>query len=160
MQLRHARAEDVEQVAVLEQLSFHPEEQISEAVLSYYLTELPETCLVMEDGGGIAGYLLAIPIAEERVTDAIFHEPQTVKVEGEYLAIACLTAAPDYMGQGVGRLLLAALKEVAVTKQVKGISLTCKDELISYYQQQGFEDIGLSQSQLGGGIWYDMYWKA
>ena len=34
--------------------------------------------------------------------------------------------------------------------------LTCKEELIPYYEQFGFENRGLSASVHGGAAWYDM----
>lgn len=159
MRIRNAKPADLEQVIALEQASYSPEEQIAPSVLKIYVEQMAETCLIMEDESGLVGFLLASPSQEKLVNDRIFtyREPVT---EGTYLAIASLVVSSAYKGQGIGTLLLAGLKEVAVAGQYQGISLTCKDYLLGFYEVNQFEDLGPSQSQFGGSSWYDMYWKA
>jgi len=72
---------------------------------------------------------------------------------------ANLAVHPDFQRQGVGTLLLAALKETAVQQNRKGISLTCHDELIPYYEMNGFVHEGISDSTHGGAVWSDMVWE-
>lgn len=159
MQIRYARLEDLEEVHTIEQANFSPEEQIAKKVLAFYLEHENKTCLVMEDAGKIAGYILTLPTEHETVTDDLF---ERLELKGgclSHLAIVSLSVAETYKGQGVGTLLLAAIKELAVQGSYKGISLTCKDYLLSYYGLYQFEDLGISTSQFGGKIWYDMYWK-
>lgn len=38
----------------------------------------------------------------------------------------------------------------------KGCVLTCKEELIGYYEKFGFKNRGISPSALAGEVWYDM----
>ncbi|MCK3881096.1 GNAT family N-acetyltransferase [Streptococcus suis] len=160
MEIRFANPLDLEQVIRLEKENFAPEEQISKAVLETYLIHLHQTCLVMEQDGEIAGFILSSPSESPTVSDAIFHLNSDQLPIGEYLAIASLSVSDTFKGQGVGTLLLAALKEVAQSRGFKGIALTCKDYLIGYYEINHFEDLGPSSSQFGGQLWYDMYWKA
>lgn len=160
MEIRFANYLDLEQVVRLEQENFSPEEQISEVVLENYLLHLHHTCLVMEQDGVVAGYLLASPSSSATVTDEIFHLDSGHLPRGEYLSIASLSVSATFQGQGVGTLLLAAIKEVALAKGVKGVALTCKETLINYYELNQFEDKGMSQSQFGGKEWYDMFWKS
>lgn len=161
MQLRHAGIEDLEAIVALENRNFSQEERISPEVIAYYLSEEWKTCLLMEtEQGEVAGFLLALATEENRVTDRIFTEPMTRTGRGPHLAIASLSISPDYKGQGLGTLLLAALKELCRAEGYQGISLTCKDYLIPYYEMNGFEDCGESDSQFGHQIWYDMYWKS
>ena len=37
-----------------------------------------------------------------------------------------------------------------------GITLTCKQELVSFYEKYGFVNYGMSKSQHGGVTWYNM----
>ncbi|MBY5022197.1 GNAT family N-acetyltransferase [Streptococcus suis] len=160
MHLRYAEIKDLEAIVALEQENFEPKEQIANQVLAYYVESLPQTCLVMEsDQQELVGYLLARPTTENRVTDNIFYQLEETEEEANYLAIASLSIAPNFKGQGVGTLLLAALKELAVIQGYRGVSLTCKDHLLRYYEMNGFEDCGVSDSQFGGQVWYDMYWE-
>lgn len=160
MEIRNIRQEDLEAVAALERANFSEDEQISESVLENYIQHLSSTGLVMENEGELAGFILACPSEVERATDGIFFLEASAAPVGKHLAIASLSVAPNYQGQGVGTLLLAGLKEVAVQRNYQGIALTCKESLIKYYQLNQFEDKGPSQSQFGGKAWYDMYWKA
>ena len=41
----------------------------------------------------------------------------------------------------------------------QGISLTCHDYLIAYYEMNGFTDEGESESKHGGSSWYNMVWE-
>lgn len=38
----------------------------------------------------------------------------------------------------------------------QGVVLTCKQELLDFYRRFGFENEGVSASQHGGAVWYDM----
>ncbi|HFI0150722.1 TPA: GNAT family N-acetyltransferase [Streptococcus suis] len=160
MQIRFAKRTDLPAIVSLEQENFEPNELIADQVLAYYVENLSQTCLVMEsDRQELVGYLLARPTTENRVTDDIFYQLEETEEEANYLAIASLSIAPKFKGQGVGTLLLAALKELVVIQGYRGISLTCKDHLLRYYEMNGFEDCGLSESQFGNQQWYDMYWE-
>ncbi|MGT2715572.1 GNAT family N-acetyltransferase [Streptococcus respiraculi] len=159
MQIRHARFADLEAVNRIEQDNFSQEEQIAQGVLAFYLEHEQKTCLVMEDAGTVAGYILALPTKQATVTDDLFERLEQTDGPLPYLAIVSLSVADAYKGQGIGTLLLAAIKEMAVQGNYQGISLTCKDYLLSYYGMYQFEDLGVSESQFGGKIWYDMYWK-
>ncbi|HFH9837521.1 TPA: GNAT family N-acetyltransferase [Streptococcus suis] len=160
MEIRLANIKDLPAILSLERENFKPEEQIADQILTYYVNHLNQTCLVMEsDQQELAGYLLARPTIGNRVTDEIFYKLDDTVEEMKYLAIASLSVAPKFKSQGVGTLLLAALKELVVMKGYRGVSLTCKDYLLRYYEMNGFEDCGISESRLGNQQWYDMYWK-
>ncbi|MBF0787615.1 MULTISPECIES: GNAT family N-acetyltransferase [unclassified Streptococcus] len=159
MQIRYTRPEDLEEIHTIERANFSPEEQIAKDVLSFYLEHECKTCLVMEDEGKIAGYILTLPTGRATVTDDLFGRLEPMVGSLPYLAIVSLSVAEVYKGQGVGTLLLAAIKELAVQGDYRGISLTCKDYLLSYYGMYQFEELGISESQFGGKLWYDMYWK-
>ena len=56
--------------------------------------------------------------------------------------------------QGLGTLLLAALKEVAVELDYKAIRLKSPDELLSYFEMNGFID----EEDYAAGQGYSMIW--
>lgn len=156
MEIRYAHLGDLPAIVQLEQNSFSPEEQIAEPVLASYVSEGKRTCLVMEEQGQIVGHLLALPSHLNHVTDALFYGEAVY--EGDFLVIASLAVAADHQGQGIGTLLLAGLKEVASEQAYQGISLTCQDSLVGYYEWNGFVERGLSVSTLGNKSWSDLYW--
>ena len=50
-------------------------------------------------------------------------------------------------------------KDLAIAQKRQGISLTCHDYLIAYYEMNGFTDEGESESNHGGSSWYNMVWE-
>ncbi|MBY5033648.1 GNAT family N-acetyltransferase [Streptococcus gallolyticus] len=160
MEIRFVTAADLPAIIALEEGNFPPQECMAREVLSFYVEHLGQTCLLVEDEGVVAGHLLATPMPESSLTDFVFEQTALPKGDLSYLGISSLSIAKKYQGQGLGTLLLAALKEVAVAAHFKGICLTCKEELISYYQMNGFSEMGLSSSQLGGEEWVEMYWES
>lgn len=159
MQIRFLQASDLEDLYRIEQENFSEAEQIEQAVLNYYAYTLGQSSLAMEQEGRLVAYLLAKPVSTSFLTDDIFTDQNPLTQKEDYLAIASLSVDQNFHHQGLGTLLLAALKELAHSQGYKGISLTCKDYLISYYEMNGFEDRGPSQSQFGGQEWSDMYWE-
>ena len=49
-----------------------------------------------------------------------------------------------------------ALLDAARAEGRRGAALTCKQALIHYYEKFGYRLLGLSASQHGGAVWYDM----
>ena len=63
--------------------------------------------------------------------------------------------------QGLGTLLLAALKEVAVELDYKAIRLKSPDELLSYFEMNGFIDEETSLYAASQGfsmIWFNPFY--
>ncbi|MDU2992407.1 MAG: GNAT family N-acetyltransferase, partial [Streptococcus mitis] len=80
--------------------------------------------------------------------------PQCLKVHS-------LVIESDYQRQGLGTLLLAALKEVAVELEYKGIRLESPDELLSYFEMNGFIDEETSLYATSQGfsmIWFNPFY--
>ena len=75
------------------------------------------------------------------------------------LQLLSLSISKDFKGQGIGTALIAALKDLAIAQKRQGISLTCHDYLIAYYEMNGFTDEGESESKHGGSSWYNMVWE-
>ena len=57
--------------------------------------------------------------------------------------------------QGIAKILMEKMKELVVGNEREGITLTYKEELISFYEKLGFVDHGLSESKHGGVSWYN-----
>jgi len=77
------------------------------------------------------------------------HNPQCLEIHS-------LVIESDHQRQGLGTLLLAVLKEVAVELDYKAIRLKSPDELLSYFEMNGFIDEETSLYAAGQG--YSMIW--
>ena len=47
-------------------------------------------------------------------------------------------------------------EELVEENERKGITLTCKQELVSFYEKFGFVNHGMSESKHGGVSWYNL----
>lgn len=54
---------------------------------------------------------------------------------------------------------MLAYIQYAKTSQRKSVILTCKKHLITYYESFGFVNQGISASEHGQAVWYDMTLK-
>lgn len=158
MQLRFAKLEDLERIIELERENFENDEQLEEAVLSFYVKELHENCLVIEDEGAVCAHILSSPSQTQGWSDSVFEQTEKPTGDLPYLAVTSLAVAKSHQKQGLGTLLLAGLKELAASRGIEGISLTCHDYLVPYYEMNGFVEMGISDSQFAGKYWYDMFW--
>lgn len=157
--IRQAEMSDLEQIVAIENCNFPPREAASESVLAERITKTADTFLVAELAGQLAGYIEGPVTDKPVITDNLFQQSQPNPQTGGYLAVTSLSVAPAFQGQGLGTALLAAFKDLAVAHKRSGITLTCHDYLISYYEMNGFSDQGLSESAHGGSVWYDLLWK-
>ena len=76
---------------------------------------------------------------------------------GEWQMIFGVNTIPEYRRQGyAGQLILSAIDD-ARTQGRKGLVLTCKEKLLSYYAKFGFVDEGVSdKSTHGNAVWHQM----
>ena len=56
--------------------------------------------------------------------------------------------------------LLATMKDLAVARKCIGLTLTCHEQLIPYYERNGFIDEGEADSAHGGTTWFNMVWES
>ena len=78
---------------------------------------------------------------------------------GGYITLTSLSISQSAQGLGVGKALLEAMKNLALEEGREGISLTCHDYLIEYYERNDFVNEGRSDSNYAGEVWYDLVWE-
>ena len=135
-----ASKSDLTEIEALQALSFPAENQQPSHILEESIRKYADTFLLARDENQLLGYILSSPQSDN---------PQCLKVH--YLVIES-----DHQRQGLGTLLLAALKEVAVELEYKGIRLESPDELLSYFEMNGFIDEETSLYETSQG--YSMIW--
>jgi GNAT superfamily N-acetyltransferase len=67
-----------------------------------------------------------------------------------------LAVAKRARNQGIAKILIEKMEELVEENERLGITLTCKQELVSFYEKCGFVNHGMSESQHGGVTWYNM----
>lgn len=78
------------------------------------------------------------------------------KENGCYQTVFGLDVLPEYRHIGLAHRLMQYCITQAEREGRKAILLTCKNNLIGFYETMGFHNFGISNSVHGGAVWYDM----
>ena len=135
-----ASKSDLAEIEELQASSFPAEKQQPSHILEESIRKCADTFLLARDENQLLGYILGSPQSKN---------PQCLEIHS-------LVIEADHQRQGLGTLLLAALKEVAVELDYKGIRLESPDELLSYFEMNGFIDEETSLYVTSQG--YSMIW--
>ena len=140
--IRQATLSDLEEVLAIEEANPSSEEAFSRQSLEESIRKTAGTFLVAGDENELLGYVLG----------------EVKSIHPKWIEIKSLTIHPDHWGQGLGTLLLAALKQGTVELDYQGILLQSPDELLSYFEMNGFVEEEVTESHYGcGSEWY-MTW--
>ena len=140
-----ASKSDLAEIEALQASSFPAEKQQPSHILEESIRKCADTFLLARDENQLLGYVLGSPQP---------NNPQCIEVHA-------LVIKADYQRQGLGTLLLAALKDVAVELEYRGIRLNSPDELLSYFEMNGFideEDSLYETSQGYSMIWFNPFY--
>lgn len=140
--IRQATLSDLEEMFAIEEANPTSEEAFSRQSLEESIRKTAGTFLVAGDENELLGYVLG----------------EVKSIHPKWIEIKSLTIHPDHWGQGLGTLLLAALKQVTVELDYQDILLQSPDELLSYFEMNGFVEEEVTESHYGcGSEWY-MTW--
>ncbi|MBO5070610.1 MAG: GNAT family N-acetyltransferase [Roseburia sp.] len=156
MNIRFASMTDLDAIAELEKKCFPAAEAASRESFEKRLATFPNHFWVLEEDGEIVslinGLVTDIPILrDEMYADASIHNEK-----GAWQMIFGVETAPEHQGKGYASLLMRQVIEDCEKQERKGIVLTCKNGLISFYEKFGFINEGKSMSKHGGVAWNEM----
>jgi len=135
-----ASKSDLTEIETLQATSFPVEKQQPSHILEESIRKCADTFLLARDENQLLGYVLGDPQP---------HNPQCLEMHS-------LVIESGHQRQGLGTLLLATLKEVAVELEYKGVRLESPDELLFYFEMNGFIDEETSLYVTSQG--YSMIW--
>ena len=75
---------------------------------------------------------------------------------GGYLSVLGLVVAKDFQHQGIAGQLLNDFENIARQHACFGVTLTCRDTLVSFYESHGYINEGLSDSTHANVAWYNL----
>ncbi|MFD2333563.1 GNAT family N-acetyltransferase [Cohnella sp. GCM10020058] len=153
---RNVQPSDLEQLVRIENEGFSQEEAATEAAFAERIAWIPDTFIVVEKDGEILGYINGPIIDRPYITDDLFKEIKANPKKGGYQSVLGLAVSKRARGQGIAKRLMEKWEALAQENEREGITLTCKAELVPFYEKQGFVNHGRSESQHGGVIWYDL----
>ena len=137
--IRQATLSDLDEMLAIEEANPSLEGVFSRQSLEESIRKTAGTFLVAGDENQLLGYILG----------------EAQSIHPKWIEIKSLTIHPDHWGQGLGTLLLAALKQVTVELNHQGILLQSPDELLSYFEMNGFVEEEVTDSHYcSGSEWY------
>ncbi|MDN4527111.1 GNAT family N-acetyltransferase [Fictibacillus fluitans] len=154
--LRNVQPGDLEGLAVIENEGFSKDEAATREVFIERIQVISDTFIVAEQDGKILGYINGPVIPHPYITDDLFKEIQENPKTGGYQSILGVAVSRQARNQGIATLLMEKMEELVHENERKGITLTCKQELVSFYEKLGFVSHGISESKHGGVSWYNM----
>lgn len=88
--------------------------------------------------------------------DEMFHDAGLHDADGPWQMIFGVATLPAYRCCGYAGKLLETAIEQCRREGREGLVLTCKEAKLSFYAKFGFVNEGLSSSEHGGDVWYQM----
>ena len=140
--IRQATLSDLDEMLAIEEVNFSSEEALSRQSLEESIRKTADTFLVARDENQLLGYVLG----------------EAQSIHPKWIEIRSLAIHPDHRGQGLGTHLLANLKQVAVEGGYEYLRLTCPDDLLSYFEMNGFVEEEVPENHYGSGSGWQLIW--
>ena len=144
--IRQVTLSDLDEILAIEEINFSSEEALSRQSLEESIRKTADTFLVARDENQLVGYVLGAVVSGTDTQTSLTLEIRRVAIH------------PDHRGQGLGTLLLASLKQVAVEGGVKCLRLTCPDDLLSYFEMNGFVEEEFPEALYARSSGWDLIW--
>ncbi|MDR7235878.1 GNAT family N-acetyltransferase [Neobacillus drentensis] len=154
--LRNVQTTDIEQLLIIEKEGFSIEEAATKEAFVERIQLIADTFIVAEMEGEILGYINGPIINQLYITDELFREINKNPNKGGYQSVLGLAVSQQARNQGIAKILIRKMEELVLENEREGITLTCKQELVSFYEMLGFVNHGMSESKHGGVSWYNM----
>ena len=156
MKIRKADRNDIKKLAEVEAACFPPAEAAKEADFRQRLHVFGDHFLLLEENGRLIGFINGMACDRRTIIDEMFADANMHDDAGAWQSVMSIGVLPEYQRHGIAARLMQTLIDDARAAGRKGCTLTCKDRLIHYYAKFGYKDEGISVSEHGGAVWYDM----
>lgn len=154
--LRSAQIADLDQLLAIENEGFSKEEAATKEALLERIQLIPDTFIVAEKNGKILGFINGPIINQPYITDDLFKKIKENPKSGGYQSILGLVVSKHARNQSIAKILMRRMEELVKENERTGITLTCKQELVSFYEKLHFVNHGISESAHGGVQWFDL----
>ncbi len=153
---RNVQSTDLEQLLKIENEGFSKEEAATREAFVERIRLISDTFIVAEKAGEIIGYINGPVINKPYITDDLFAKIKQNPNRGGFQSVLGIAVSKKVRKQGIAKMLMGKMGELVEEYEREGITLTCKGELVSFYEKLGFVNHGMSKSQHGGTQWYNM----
>ena len=153
---RRADATDLDLITSIEATCFPAAEAATRDQFAERLAAYGDHFWILEADGKAVGFIDGMVTNQEDLTDEMYEKAEMHDEKGDWQMIFGVNTLPSYRKHGyAGELIKRAITD-AKEQGRKGLVLTCKDRLISYYARFGFKNEGVSESVHGNVVWNQM----
>lgn len=157
MIIRTANMEDLDAVASVEALCFPPAEAATKEAFAQRLQYYADHFWLMFDGDRLVSFVDGFVTDQEDLEDEMYERASMHNENGAWQMIFGVNTIPDCRRKGYAGLLIQRAIDDARKQGRKGLVLTCKPKLVSYYGRFGFVDEGVSEKSVhGNAVWHQM----
>ena len=157
MIIRTANMEDLDAVASVEALCFPPAEAATKEAFAQRLQYYADHFWLMFDGDRLVSFVDGFVTDQEDLEDEMYERASMHDENGAWQMIFGVNTIPACRGKGYAGLLIQRAIDEARKQGRKGLVLTCKPKLVSYYGRFGFVDEGVSEKSVhGNAVWHQM----
>ena len=155
MVIKYATKKDITAIAAVEAECFPPSEAATEKEFVERVKYYGNHFWLMYDSEKLIAFLDGFVTDEQDLTDEMYENAAMHNENGAWQMIFGVNTLPDYRRHGyAGELIRHAIDDAKMQGR-KGLVLTCKEPLISYYAKFGFKDEGVSdKSTHGNVVWH------
>ena len=153
---RTAQLSDLDRVTEIEYICFPAEQAATRAAFEQRIKTFPSHFILLEHEGTPIGFVNGAVLDARYIEDEMYERTDSHNERGAYQSVYGLDVLPEYRGRGLAHKLMAQLIDQARKEGRRGVTLTCLDEKIGFYETMGFKNEGVSASSHGGVVWNNM----
>lgn len=157
MYIRTATIDDLKDITAIESECFPVAEAAAEKEFAERLKYYGNHFWLLYKNDKLIAFVDGFVTNEPDLTDEMYEKAHLHNENGDWQMIFGVNTLPAYRKQGYAGILIKRAIEDAKAQGRKGLVLTCKDKLVSYYEKFGFQSEGISEkSTHGNAVWYQM----
>lgn len=157
MNIQYATTKDVAAIAMVEAECFPPAEAATEKEFIERVRYYGNHFWLIFDEEKLIAFVDGFVTDEQDLTDEMYENAAMHNENGAWQMIFGVNTLPDYRKHGYAGELIGRAIEDAKQQGRKGLVLTCKEKLISYYAKFGFKDEGVANKSTHGNVaWHQM----
>ncbi|MBQ7704618.1 MAG: GNAT family N-acetyltransferase [Selenomonadaceae bacterium] len=157
MIIRIATLNDLEKISAVERECFPVNEAATREIFENRLKFYANHFWLLFDGDNLVSFVDGLVTDEPDLTDEMYERAEMHNENGKWQMIFGVNTIPAYRKKGLaGKLIQQAITDSKIQNR-KGLVLTCKDSLVSYYSKFGFINEGKTLKSSHGGVeWNQM----
>ena len=157
MDIRNATMDDLDSIAMVEAECFPVSEAATKEDFRKRIQYYGNHFWLMYDENQLIAFVDGFVTDEKDLTDEMYEKASMHNEDGDWQMIFGVNTLLAYRKHGYAGELICCAIDDAKKQGRKGLVLTCKERLISYYAKFGFIDEGVSDKSKHGNVeWHQM----